>query len=110
MHIAEITHAMFMPLYPQSVASQGACPNSFSFHCLHLWTCGESIKELGGVSFIVHTLGVEFVLCTYTYLESSLISFSLHKVYMQIKLFVQKCLSTWFRCTQSTKGPSCSFF
>ncbi len=26
-----------MSLYPQSVASQGAHPNSFSFYCLHLW-------------------------------------------------------------------------
>jgi hypothetical protein len=26
------------PLYPWNVVSQGACPNSFSFRCFHLWT------------------------------------------------------------------------
>jgi hypothetical protein len=27
------------PLYPRSVTNQRTCPNSFSFHCLRLWTC-----------------------------------------------------------------------
>jgi hypothetical protein len=27
-----------MPFYPRSATSQGSHPNSFSFHCLHLWT------------------------------------------------------------------------
>jgi hypothetical protein len=27
------------PLYPWSATSQGACPNSFSFHCFRHWTC-----------------------------------------------------------------------
>jgi hypothetical protein len=39
-----------MPLYPWSAMSQGMRVNSFSFRYLHLWTCGESIKELGVAS------------------------------------------------------------
>ncbi len=39
------------PLYPQSVVSQGACPNSSLFHCFHLRLTFESIKELGSTSF-----------------------------------------------------------
>jgi hypothetical protein len=39
-----------MPLYPRSVASQGTCRNSISFHCFHLRFTFESIKELGNVS------------------------------------------------------------
>jgi hypothetical protein len=39
-----------MPLYPRSATSQGACPNSLSFHCYHLGFVVESIKELGGAS------------------------------------------------------------
>ncbi len=36
-----------MPLYPRSVASQGACPNSLFFRCFHFKFTFESIKELG---------------------------------------------------------------
>ncbi len=36
-----------MPLYPQSVASQAACPNSFLFRYFHFRLTFESIKELG---------------------------------------------------------------
>jgi len=36
-----------MPLYPQSVASQGECLNSLLFRCFHLILTFESIKELG---------------------------------------------------------------
>ncbi len=32
------SHSSSMPFYPWSVASQGAHPNSFSFHYFHLWT------------------------------------------------------------------------
>jgi hypothetical protein len=39
-----------MPLYPQSVASQGAYPNSSFFRCVHLGLTFESIKEFGSVS------------------------------------------------------------
>jgi hypothetical protein len=35
------------PLYPQSAASQGTHPNSFSFHCFHIWTLSWVHKELG---------------------------------------------------------------
>jgi hypothetical protein len=42
-----------MTLYPRSAANQGVHPNSFSFRCLHRWTCSESIKELGGASTLV---------------------------------------------------------
>jgi len=35
------------PLYPQSAASQGACPNSLLFRCFHFILVFESIKELG---------------------------------------------------------------
>ncbi len=41
------------PFYPCSVASQGMCPNSLSFHCFHLGFTIESIKELGSVSSLV---------------------------------------------------------
>jgi len=34
-----------MPLYPQSVTSQGACPNSLFFRCFHFRLTFESIKE-----------------------------------------------------------------
>ncbi len=37
------------PFYPQSVASQRACPNSLFFRCFHFKLTFESIKELGGV-------------------------------------------------------------
>jgi hypothetical protein len=39
-----------MPFYPQSVASQGACPDSLFIHCSHFIFTFESIKEFGGVS------------------------------------------------------------
>jgi len=45
--IPELQHA---PLPPQSVASQGVCPDSLFFHCLQFGLTFESIKELGGVS------------------------------------------------------------
>jgi len=38
-----------MPFYPQSVASQGVCPNSLLFHCCFKLTF-KSIKELGSAS------------------------------------------------------------
>ncbi len=38
------------PIYPQSVANQGACPNSLFFHCFHFKFPFEFIKELGNVS------------------------------------------------------------
>ncbi len=38
------------PLYPQNVASQKTCPNSFLFHYFHLRLTFESIKELGSAS------------------------------------------------------------
>jgi hypothetical protein len=41
------------PLYPQSVANQGACPKSLLFHCFHFRLTSEFIKELGSVSLIV---------------------------------------------------------
>jgi hypothetical protein len=47
--IPELQHA---PL-PQSVASQGVCPNSLLFHCFHLKLTFESIKEVGNTSKIV---------------------------------------------------------
>jgi hypothetical protein len=40
-----------MPLYPRSATSQGAYPNSLSFHCFHLGFIVEFIKKLGGASF-----------------------------------------------------------
>jgi hypothetical protein len=42
--------ALARPSTPKVLPSQGACPNSFSFRYLHLWTCSEFIKELGGAS------------------------------------------------------------
>jgi hypothetical protein len=42
-----------MPLYPQSVMSQGVCPNSLPFHFFHFRFIFESIKELGSVSVSV---------------------------------------------------------
>jgi hypothetical protein len=33
-----LSQSSSMPLYPRSVASQRMSPNSFSFHCFHLWT------------------------------------------------------------------------
>jgi hypothetical protein len=38
------------PLYPQSVTSQGACPDSLLFCCFHFKFAFESIKELGSAS------------------------------------------------------------
>jgi len=38
------------PLYPQRVASQGACPNSLLFHYFHFKFTFESIKELENAS------------------------------------------------------------
>jgi hypothetical protein len=39
-----------MPLYLQSVANQGTCPNSLLFHYFHFKLAFEFIKELGSVS------------------------------------------------------------
>jgi hypothetical protein len=39
-----------MPLYPQSAASQGACPNFLLFRYFHLGLPFESIKEVGSAS------------------------------------------------------------
>jgi len=39
-----------MPLYPQSVASQGVCPNSLLFCCFHFTLTFESIKEVESAS------------------------------------------------------------
>jgi len=39
-----------MPFYPQSVVSQGVCPNSSSFCCFQFRLTFESIKELGSAS------------------------------------------------------------
>jgi hypothetical protein len=39
-----------MPLYPQSVVSQGACPNFLLIRCSHPRLTFESIQELGGAS------------------------------------------------------------
>ncbi len=36
------------PFYPQNVANQGAPPNSFSFRCLHLWTCSWAHQRAWG--------------------------------------------------------------
>jgi hypothetical protein len=38
------------PLYPSSVVSQWAYPNSSFFHCVHFRLAFESIKELGSAS------------------------------------------------------------
>jgi hypothetical protein len=48
------------PLYPWNVTNQGACPNFFSFHCLHLrtpswvhqgaWGC---VTTIGNISWIL---------------------------------------------------------
>jgi hypothetical protein len=38
------------PLYPQSVANQGACPKFLLFHHFHFKFTFEFIKELGNVS------------------------------------------------------------
>ncbi len=43
-----------MPFYPQSVASQGVCPNSLLFHYFHFRLTFESIKELGSASKELH--------------------------------------------------------
>jgi hypothetical protein len=42
------------PFYPQSVASQGVCPNSFSSYCFTFGLEVYSVKELGGASFKHH--------------------------------------------------------
>jgi hypothetical protein len=42
-----------MPFYPQSVVSQGVCPNSLFFRCFHLRLTIESIKELVSASRMV---------------------------------------------------------
>jgi len=39
-----------MPLYPQSVTSQGTCLNSLLFHCFQFKFTFESIKELESAS------------------------------------------------------------
>jgi hypothetical protein len=39
-----------MPLYPQSVVSQGACIDSLLFRCFHFTLSFGSIKELGSAS------------------------------------------------------------
>jgi hypothetical protein len=38
------------PLYPQTVVSQGTCPNSLPFQCFHFKLTLESIKELRSTS------------------------------------------------------------
>ncbi len=48
----ELQHA----LYPQSAMSWGARLNSFSFRCFTLGFAVDSIKESGGVSFVIHPL------------------------------------------------------
>jgi hypothetical protein len=50
--IMELQHA----LYPQSAMSWGARLNSFSFRCFTLGFAVDSIKESGGVSFVIHPL------------------------------------------------------
>jgi len=47
-----------MPFYPQSVASQGACPNYLFFRCFQFGLTFESIKELGSASVGVLQMGV----------------------------------------------------
>jgi hypothetical protein len=42
-----------MPLYSQSAASQGVCPDSLHFLCFHFRLIFESIKELGSTSQIL---------------------------------------------------------
>jgi hypothetical protein len=39
-----------MPLYPQSVANQGTCPNFLLFRYFHLRFTFEFIEEVGGAS------------------------------------------------------------
>jgi hypothetical protein len=55
--ILELQHAP-LPFYPQSVVSQGACPNYLFFRCFHFKFTFESIKELGSVSrlLLVHQM------------------------------------------------------
>jgi hypothetical protein len=59
------------PLYPQSVASQGACPNSLCFRCFHIIFTFESIKELGSAShmhlleFMFWSMSNDEVQCCY---------------------------------------------
>jgi hypothetical protein len=43
-----------MPLYPESVANQGACPDSLLFQCFHFKLTFESIKGLGITSNIMY--------------------------------------------------------
>jgi hypothetical protein len=51
------------PLYLQSVANHGACPNSQSFHCFHpLGLTIESIKEFWGASTPIYHI-IDF--CTH---------------------------------------------
>ncbi len=45
-----------IPLYPQSVASQGMCPNSLLFRCFQFRFRFESIKELGSASHGIRAL------------------------------------------------------
>jgi hypothetical protein len=47
-----------MPLYPQSVMSQGACYNSLFFHCFHFRFTFESIKKLGSASRYLKNLAI----------------------------------------------------
>jgi hypothetical protein len=49
------------PLYPRSAMSQGVYPNSLSFRCFHVGLVVESIKELGGASWMSPTL----VICSH---------------------------------------------
>jgi hypothetical protein len=46
-----LSQSFSTPFYPQSVTSQGMCPNSLFFRCFHFKLTFEYIKELGGVSF-----------------------------------------------------------
>jgi hypothetical protein len=55
-----------MPLYPQSVANQGACPNSLLFRCLHFRFTFESIK--GAWERVIYGF---YVLCRFLLFEMS---------------------------------------
>jgi hypothetical protein len=45
-----------MTLYPQSVVSQGVCPNSLLFRCFHFILTFETVKEFGSVSIDIQGL------------------------------------------------------
>ncbi len=46
LHFGALTH----PSTLEVLRARERTPTPFSFRCLHLWTCKESIEELGGVS------------------------------------------------------------